>query len=91
MSAPSPDPAAWVAEQFPGWRAWASQTGRWWAIPAAAATTGVASAGSRPLFHASSAEALAARITEQEARRTEPPASWPGGPSRRRPGRSWRP
>ncbi|MEP7022807.1 MAG: hypothetical protein ABJB47_03140 [Actinomycetota bacterium] len=68
------DPAVWVSEQFPGWRAWASQTGRWWAMHDADLTASQAAAGCLPLLHTYSPETLATRLREQETLRRQHPA-----------------
>lgn len=91
-----PDPAGWITQQFPGWQAWASQTGRWWAKHDGALTASQAGAGCLELLHGYSPEDLAARVREQESLRLQhtTPASTgtpPGITSApaRRPGRSW--
>jgi hypothetical protein len=92
MTAPPPDPAGLITQQFPGWQAWASRTGRWWARHDGALTAGQADAGCLHLLHGYSPEELATRVREQETLRQhadEVTASpWPG--ATRRPGRNWR-
>ena len=96
MTAPPPDPAGWITQQFPGWQAWASQTGRWWAKHDGALTAGQADAGCLHLLHTYSPEELAARLREQETLRRQHAArattsTWPDATAAptRRPGRSW--
>lgn len=95
MTASPPDPAGLITQQFPGWRAWASQTGRWWAKHDGALTAGQADAGCLHLLHGYSPEELAARVREQETLRQHAAgataSTWAGStaaPSRR-PGRNW--
>src|ERR1700753_1510922 len=64
-----PDPVGLISQQFPGWRAGGSQTGRGWAKHDAALTAGHADAGCQHLLHSYSPEGLAARVREQEALR----------------------
>jgi hypothetical protein len=95
MTASPPDPAGLISQQFPGWRAWVSQTGRWWAKHDGALTAGQADAGCLHLLHTYSPEELAARVREQEILRQHADeataSSWPdptAAPARR-PGRNW--
>lgn len=74
MTAPCPDPAAWISERFPGWRGWVSQSGRWWAMHAGALTARQVGSGCLPLLHAEDRDGLAARIREQEILRNQHPA-----------------
>jgi hypothetical protein len=91
---PGDDPVARIGEDFPGWRAWVSATGRWWAMYDAVLAPGQVSAGCLPLLHAEDMDKLAARIREQDILRAQHPAqrllSWPGDNSLpdHRPGRS---
>lgn len=74
MTGVSPDPAGWIGESYPGWRAWVSQTGRWWAMHDAVLSRGQTDAGCLPLLWAEDSDQLAARIQEQNAlRRLHPP------------------
>jgi hypothetical protein len=89
---PPPDPAGWITQQFPGWRAWVSQTGRWWAKHDMALTAGQADAGCLHLLHTYSPEELAARVREQEILRRQHAAASTGPDDNtpaRRPGRNW--
>jgi hypothetical protein len=63
-----------IGARFPGWRAWISQTGRWWAIRDTTLTAAQISAGCLPLLHADNGEHLVARIGEQETLRGQDPA-----------------
>lgn len=74
MSTPDPDPAATIHDEFPHWRGWTSQTGRWWAIRDTVLTAGQVSAGCLPLLHAEDREHLVTRIREQETLRDQHPA-----------------
>jgi len=74
MTSASGDPAGWIGERLPGWRAWVSQTGRWWAMHDAVLTRGQTDAGCLPLLWADDGDHLAARIQEQDALRQLHPA-----------------
>jgi hypothetical protein len=94
-TASPPDPAGLITQQFPGWRAWASQTGRWWAKHDGVLTAGQADAGCQFLLHGYSPEELAGRVREQETLRQHADEAatsrWldvPTAPGRR-PGRNW--
>jgi hypothetical protein len=84
------DSAEWISEQYPGWRAWVSQTGRWWAIYEQVLTAGQVSCGCLPLLQAEDRDGLAGRIREQETLRTQHPAERLSH-SRRQAGRQLRP
>ncbi|MEP7023815.1 MAG: hypothetical protein ABJB47_08390 [Actinomycetota bacterium] len=64
---PSNYPTTMGAE-FPGWRAWISQTGTWWAIRDSILTAGQVSAGCLPLLHADTGELSPAELTAVLAR-----------------------
>lgn len=90
MTGSPPDPASLISQQFPGWRAWVSQTGRWWAKHDGDLTAGQADAGCLHLLHTYSSEDLADRVREQETLRQhadEAASTWPD--TARRPGRNW--
>jgi hypothetical protein len=74
MTGGSPDPAGQIGDSFPGWRAWVSQTGRWWAMHDAVLSRGQTATGCLPLLWAEDGDQLAARIQEQEALRGLHPA-----------------
>lgn len=69
-----PDPNVAIRDQFPGWNAWISSTGRWWAIRKAILTAGQVADGSLPLLHAEDQAGLTRRIQEQEAYSAQSPA-----------------
>jgi hypothetical protein len=70
----SPDPAAAIREEFPGWTLWVSDTRRWWAFGKTELTAAEVSAGCVPFLHADEPETLATQIRAQEARRSRPSA-----------------
>lgn len=88
MTEHSIDPAEWISGQYPGWRAWVSQTGRWWAIYDQILTAGQVSSGCLPLLQAEDGDKLADRIREQETLRAQHPTQrladsrWPPGRAR---------
>ncbi len=64
----TPDPAAAIREQYPGWTLWLSGTGRWWASRQVELTAADVAAGCVPFLHADDPETLAGQIRAQHAR-----------------------
>jgi hypothetical protein len=60
-----------LAAGLPDWAVWVNGSGRWWAIYKAVLSSRQIAAGCLPLIVADDRTALAARICEQEALRTQ--------------------